>query len=431
MDESSGALLVFGTNWLLSSIALTYADVDGDGFDDIVAAAASPGDPDQRAMVVVVYGGRPRFAGTIAIDSPDLVLFEPGWDVLELVAADFDGDGLDDLAIAGHGGPTPSSIRIVYGDATRRTGVVALADVAATLLPSGGEDCGTLARAGDLDGDGIDDLAVNVGGPSVAGLGILHGRAERFAGTVPLVLDTHLRARGDGVDPLAWWAGAAGDVDGDGHDDLLVGTRSDSSPRHPYTLYWIYGPVPRGDVEVSTSGASFANLASGRAVGELDANGDGLSDFMLLTQAGTTILVLGSRARFDGEVDDAHVVTFPPPCTAIGGVNPWSSRAYTAFAGAAGDVDGDGNSDLFLAYPNLSTVPLMPSAWDCPSATRAHLVFGDARIHDHTAIRLTDSAPVIAAQDGDLDGDGLADTIFATFDDGRFHVIHVVYGAPR
>jgi hypothetical protein len=293
-------------------------DVDGDGFDDV--AAGSPGlDAPGRAQaggVQVVLGS----ASTAPVD-----LAAPGsraslltgsaageWVGGALSSGDVDGDGAPDL-IAGvsqashHGRPQSGSAYVVYGAALGRP--IDLAGLGADgLVIDGGEDHGWLgasvAGAGDVDGDGYGDVLAGApksapggrdfagsawlvrGGPAggVVDLAVSPGRAIRF--------DGQRGGRTNGGDELGTDVSAAGDVDGDGLADVMIGAPWYEVPGRwaAGAAYLVRGGTPFGStVAVNDAPAGvtrFLGAAAGdrtggavSAAGDLD--GDGERDLLI------------------------------------------------------------------------------------------------------------------------------------------------------
>jgi len=103
-----------------------------------------------------------------------------------------------------------------------------------------------VALAGDVNGDGFTDLVV--GDPSNSSVAQFAGRAYLFLGPLTTSIDTSkavatISAEAFG-DNLGFSVASAGDVNGDGFDDILVGARSnDTNGTQSGRVYLFYGPV--------------------------------------------------------------------------------------------------------------------------------------------------------------------------------------------
>ncbi|MFZ3117457.1 MAG: hypothetical protein WA159_03980, partial [Variovorax sp.] len=257
----------------------------------------------------------------------------------------------------------------------------------------------SVASAGDVNGDGLDDLIVGAinadpNGASNAGRSyVVYGRTS---GTVVNVSALTAGSSSDGFvingeagsDNAGWSVASAGDVNGDGLGDLIVGapTSDPSGTSNAGRSYVVFGQTGGAAIQLSSltagTGSGFvingqcANDASGTSVSSAgDINGDGLDD-----------LLVGVKAADPASGTDAgrtYVVFGQTGTTAIdlSALNAGNSTQGFAINGAstgdgsggavssAGDVNGDGFDDLLIGASNGD-----PSAGS--NAGRSYVVFG-------------------------------------------------------
>lgn len=223
--KGTGAGSTFG---LATSAA---GDLDGDGLFELVASSTDSGGT-THAWVFS------ESTAAASIDDADMIVTHttsagsPGTDVL--LVPDMDGDGYDELVISSPwetvGGREAGTVAIIGGSSPLPATLgLTDADLWINGLQSGMALGVRVVHLGDVDGDAVPDLAI--GAPSARGGGYTDsGQVWLFAGAdLPLTgtaIDTGsaaLRIDGEEIGAGILPPGPAGDLDGDGLDDLLVG----------------------------------------------------------------------------------------------------------------------------------------------------------------------------------------------------------------
>lgn len=283
------------------NIGLLFAgDIDADGDDDVlIAAETNPAEEFAGVRKGVILTNDGDYAFRLAHgDGPSSV--HPR----EVLVADFDGDGNNDLFIADHGhdtDPFPGWYNQLlmwtpdgYEDASDR-------------LPDDPAGFTHNAAVGDVDGDGdIDILVANHGGQFMGGgpYFLLNDGAANFLASTSILPERVTE------DPAYWtWATDLADFDGDGHLDLLMG--GDTVTGESY-VYWGSAAAKFNDdnVEVLEAPEFFHAIAGGYlpiSTAVSDISGDGLLDVLLGSYAGPEynrglqILINRGNRRFNDE----------------------------------------------------------------------------------------------------------------------------------
>ena len=372
---------------------------------------------------------------------------------------DLDGDGVPDLAAGAsgddNGGPERGTVHVMFmnRDGTIRDTVEINDGTANGPVLSTGDRFGvSVAVIGDLDGDGVPDLAVGAYGEDNPGenSGAVHVMFMNRDGTVKdTVVINEGTANGPVLsdsDDFGVSVAAIGDLDGDGVPDLVVGANGDrnAGPNSGavHVMFMNRDGTVKDTVEINSGTANGLVLSAadgfGISVAAIDdLDGDGVPDLAAGAwydrnsgpDRGAVHVMFMNR---DGTVKDTVEINSG---TANGPVLSDSDHFGVSVA-AIGDFDGDGVPDLAAG------------AWSDdnggPDRGAVHVMFmnRDGTVKDTVEINSgTANGPVLSDSDhfgvsvaaiGDFDGDGVPDLAAGALDDdnggpdrGAVHIIYI------
>ncbi len=328
----------------------TAGDVNGDGYTDVIVGAPYFRDGQADEGGAWVFHGSPTGLET-TWDNEDQGNQEDayfGWSVA--TAGDINGDGYAEVIVGAkgwNGGHTDEGrVWVWYGGSG---GISNLSDWWFESNQTNAYLGASVATAGDVNGDGFSDVVVGASGHG-SGLSeegaafVFHGSPEDLAGSPGW---TKLSDQQDAR--FGWSVGTAGDVNGDGYADVIVGARDWDNGQQNEGGAWVYlgsmsgmQSAPDWHQESNMVGAYFGySVATAR-----DVNGDGYEDvivgapFWLYSgvQAGGALIYPGSDTGLD-----------LTPIWRAYGARPGDE--FGASVGTAGDVNGDGYADVIVGSP--------------------------------------------------------------------------------
>jgi VCBS repeat-containing protein len=385
----------------------SLGDINGDGIDDVILGASGHRQKDQghAGKAYVVFGTTEGFDPTFDLGSLDgtngFVISGMneddalGYKVAS--AGDVNGDGINDMIVGGYGvdggGPNAGAAFVVFGvDTSTGAGFDPLIEVAMLDGTNGFALPGIAAEtfaghsvgsAGDVNGDGIDDLVIGAYGSDLRGkvdvgaVYVVFGKDTATEGDFAATIDL---AALDGTDGFVLRGSdtggsagrnvaSAGDLNGDGIDDILIGGFGyNASTDQDGTVYVVFGrdTAVEGDffhtINLATLDGESGFVIEAAAPGDLfgrsfasvgDINGDGIDDILIgapdadpngLTGAGMAYLIFGTAAAggfgaaFDlDSLDGSTGYVFS-------GAVIGEHLGYSV--NSPGDIDNDGVNDL-------------------------------------------------------------------------------------
>jgi len=187
-------------------------------------------------------------------------------------AGDIDGDGLEDMLVGARGdddgGSDAGAVYVVLGPTT---GDMDLSAADAKLTGDEGDYVGAqygTSGAGDVDGDGYADILIGASGNREGGANA--GAAYLLCGPVSAdqgLADGDAKLVGAAGDGAGSSVASAGDVDADGSDDLLIGaSANDEGGESAGAAFLVYGPVTSTQ-ELATSDVTFIGDGANAGVG--------------------------------------------------------------------------------------------------------------------------------------------------------------------
>jgi len=375
-------------------------DIDGDENDDFMIGAYRKSN--RQGRVYVVYGKS---------DLQNMNLLTPGLDPATTgftisgnvdenylgfsisKAGRINDDGLDDIIVGIHGKNNQKGAAVViYGESKATRSNIDVNDPLATISPGTagfsmlGKEDGDLfgysvSNAGDVNDDGRDDVIVGAPGKDnrKGAVYVIYGSQSPV--NIDLSVETLdpattgfvVKGSAEG-DLFGASVSAAGDFNGDGIDDIIIGANSTESGRG--AVYIIYGSQTPSDIDLLTDpleAASTGFVIKGAAPGDQfgfsvkslgDLNGDGLSDVMVGapgqggSSQGAVHVIYGKKPEsLSSDVMDLSTTPLDPVTTGFTFTRDVADGKF-GYSISSGDFNDDQKTELFVGtMTNSNTAP--------------------------------------------------------------------------
>ncbi len=389
--------------------SVASCDVNNDGFGDVIVGA--PGYGANNRGRVYVYNGSAR---GLELASPQIFDGENDNDFFGAVVAcagDVNNDGFDDVLVGASAySANKGRVYLYKGSAA---GLTLMQTIDGT---SAGERFGySLACAGDVNGDGFDDVVV--GAPYNSDNSVNSGKVYYYNGSATGLDATRCMSTTGfaASDLLGYAVSSAGDINADGYDDILIGSPGYNGGTYTGLLCVCLGNAS-GPMYVGAIAGSAVGIAFGSAVSPAgDVNGDGFDDVMV------------SAVSYSGDAGAVYIYN---------GLATWLDTTPSR------TLTGEGGGDMFgsvlapFAFDGNGYGDVIVGAYNWPGDNQQGRVYvycgassgiGASVAWSATGEASSDMFGISIAGSSDINGDGYADLVvgagmYGVGDEGRVYV---------
>ncbi len=396
----------------------TAGDVNGDGYADVIVGACSYDNDQIDEGRVYVYHGSDQGLDETPAWTAEGNQEGAAYGCSASTAGDVNGDGYADVVVGAYlldnGAADEGGVYVYRGSGA---GLSAAPDWTAEGGQAGANFGVSVSTAGDVDGNGYADITIGAyhfdNGETDEGRAYLYHGSDQGLDESPAWTAESDQAGAE----FGRSVSTAGDVNGDGYADLIVGARrADNIEENEGRAYVYHGSstglaaTPAWTVESNQANAYFAHSVSTAG----DVNGDGYAD-----------VVVGAYAHDNGQTDEGRAYAYHGSAGGLAATAGWTSESGQAgaefgfSASTAGDINGDGYADVIVGADRFDN---------------GHTDEGAAFVYHGSAAGLSTAAAWTAESDqadarfggavataGDVNGDGYADVVVGAplFDNGE------------
>ncbi|KAA6434140.1 T9SS type A sorting domain-containing protein [Dyadobacter flavalbus] len=389
------------------SYASSAGDINKDGYSDIVIGASMYDNGETNEGAVFVYLGSAQGINTWSWPANILECnqFDANMGSSVGLAGDVNGDGYSDILVGipmfDKGQANEGAVFIYHGSATGLNPTPKLLEENQAGAIYGYRVNG----AGDVNGDGYSDILVSAreydnGQTDEGAVFVYHGSAVGIASGAAKVLEGN-----QSYAYMGHSVASAGDINGDGYSDIIIGANMyDKGQANEGAVFIHYGAdrgidaVPAFILEKNQAEAQFGNSVNSAG----DVNDDGYSDVIV------GALLYDNGQNNEGAAFVYHGSSAGLLATPVSTLESnQASAQFGNFVASAGDVNGDGYSDVIVG------APLYDNSESNSGAAFVWLGKPDSIISENNyATKLEFAYPNMStANAGDVNGDGFSDFI--------------------
>ncbi|MDZ4712487.1 MAG: integrin alpha, partial [bacterium] len=344
--EGNQPVAEFGTS------VSSAGDVNGDGYSDVIVGSSKYDNPENDEGKVFVYHGSSTGLSVTSNWSAESNQSNAYFGNSVSTAGDVNGDGYSDVIVGANffdNGNTNEGGAFVYHGSS--SGLTLISNWSAEGNQSNSNFGWSVSTAGDVNGDGYSDVIIGAqnydnGQSNEGGAFVYHGSGTGLSLTTNWTGESN-----QGSALYGWSVSSAGDVNGDGYSDIIVGAKNFDNPESNEGRAYVYQGSSTGLSATSnwTNEANIANSEFGNSVSSAgDVNGDGYSD-----------VIIGALAFDNAQSNAGKVYIYNGSATGLSGIENWTAEgnqqdAYFGLSvSTAGDINGDGYSDVIIGSGNF------------------------------------------------------------------------------
>ncbi|MFA6027944.1 MAG: integrin alpha, partial [Patescibacteria group bacterium] len=417
-------------------------DVNNDGYNDILVVVY--GAESYTGAAYLTYGQEEPLEGASLSNADAEFTGEAVGDRVAKAysAGDVNNDGYDDILIStthnDDAGLNAGAGYLIYGKSAKYNGITSLGSLGINGAQFTGEAAGdyastSISSAGDMNGDGYDDILITAPykNSHTGVIYLIYGQATLYSGTISLSA-ADAEFTGEAADDYAGLSvSSAGDVNNDGFDDFLIAAPYKDSTGATYLIYG-QNTSYAGTINLSTADAKFTGEAAGDSAGVSvstagDVNNDGYDDILIGawgngdggSYAGAVYLVYGDSdgdLNHDSQPDNADSISLSDASVEFTGEQEFD-QAGTSVS-SAGDINNDGYDDFFIVAPYNTAIHEDSGA--------IYFIYGQATLYSGTiSLAVADTKftgeaafdwAYNASSAGDVNSDGYDDVLIGAMD---------------